>query len=60
MYKVDSNKVIEEDTNLIVYTSDLFDDVASVCRKLNLGGGFQGFTPTFFCEQHQQKSRQTG
>lgn len=59
MYKVDNNKVVEKDTDLIVYTSDLIDDVVSVCKKLNLGGGFAGFTPTFFCERYQQKSRQT-
>lgn len=50
-YKVEQNKVVEKNTNLVVYKSDIADNVTSVCRSLNLGGGFNGFTPPFFCNE---------
>ena len=49
-YRVIRNKVIEKQTDLVVYKSDIVEDVTRVCRTLNLGGGFNGFTPSFFCE----------
>ena len=48
-YKVEQNKIVEKGTNLVVYKSDTVDDITGVCRTLNLGGGFNGFTPSFFC-----------
>jgi hypothetical protein len=48
-YKVEQNKIVEKGTNLVVYKSDIVDDITRICRTLNLGGGFNGFTPSFFC-----------
>ena len=49
-YRVIQDKVVEKGTDLVVYRSDVVEDATSICRTLNLGGGFNGFTPTFFCE----------
>jgi hypothetical protein len=51
-YRVIQDKVVEKGTDLVVYRSDVVEDVTSVCRTLNLGGGFNGFTPSFFCEEY--------
>jgi|FLOH01.1.fsa_nt_gi hypothetical protein len=50
-YRVEQNKIVEKGTNLVVYKSDIVDDVTRIWGTLNLGGGFNGFTPTFFCEE---------
>lgn len=51
-YRVMQNKVVEKETDLVVYKTDIVDDLTKVCRNLNLGGGFNGFTPSFFCEEY--------
>jgi hypothetical protein len=40
--------VVEKDTGLMLKKSSHEKDIREVCRKLNLGGGFDGNTPTFF------------
>ena len=61
-YRVQKNKkiikVIEKDTKLVVYTTKKEIEARSMCRSLNLGSGFCGFTPEFFAED-KQKERPT-
>lgn len=43
-------RVIEKDTDLVVTVLNDKQEARDLCRSLNLGGGFNGFTPTFFAE----------
>ena len=47
-YKVNGNSVVETKTGLDIYSSDSSKKNTEVCRHLNLGGGFDGWTPEFF------------
>lgn len=57
-YRVEQNKkdfdVVEKDTELVVYTTESSKVARSMCRSLNLGSGFNGFTPTFFAETNKK------
>lgn len=46
MYVVADNYILEKDTGNKIYMRDT-KDLNLVARKLNLGSGFQGFTPNF-------------
>jgi len=52
---VKSNKnfynLLEKDTGLVIELSETEKRARDYCRKLNLGSGFNGFTPTFFTEK---------
>lgn len=50
MYRIENNKIIETSTNLVVYIKDDVKKLREVCRNLNLGGGFDAWTPPFFCK----------
>ena len=52
-----SFKVIEKDTDLVLIKTSSEKEARDMCRALNLGSGFQGFTPTFFVNQFKQKER---
>lgn len=41
-------KVIEKDTNLELFETASNRDARRMCRSLNLGAGFNGYTPSFF------------
>ncbi len=51
-YRVNENKnlfeIIEKGSELVVATRKDKNDAVKLCRSLNLGSGFDGFTPTFF------------
>lgn len=47
-YKVNGNSVVETATGHDVYNSDSSKKNTEVCRHLNFGGGFDGWTPEFF------------
>ena len=53
-YYVKKNKntftVIEKETGLFLKSSDQEKEIRELCRKLNLGMGFNGLTPAFFAE----------
>jgi hypothetical protein len=53
-YYVKKNKntftVIEKETGLFLKSSVQEKEIREVCRKLNLGMGFNGLTPAFFAE----------
>jgi hypothetical protein len=42
--------IIEKATEQTVASYQSSREARRVCRSLNLGSGFSGFTPTFFCE----------
>jgi len=43
--------IIEEQTNKIVKSSVVFNDVKKLVKHLNCGGGFDGWSPDFFFKQ---------
>lgn len=47
-------EVIEKDTELTVFNSRQEKIARSLCRSLNLGSGFAGFTPSFFCFKYKK------
>ena len=57
--KVDNDKwgVLELDTNMFVYYVSREKEARSITRSLNLGAGFNGYTPSFFTEQFKRKKR---
>lgn len=61
MYKVKKRgvswEVVENDTNICVYKSDVETESRNMSRSLNLGSGFKGFTPLFFTLSFKQKER---
>lgn len=60
-YRVQQNKnqydIIEKDTNTVVYKDCKESNARELCRSLNLGSGFNGFTPIFFTQDFKQKER---
>ena len=51
-YKVQNDKakfeIVEKDTSLVVARPANKVEANTLCRSLNLGSGFNGFTPEFF------------
>lgn len=52
MYKVlkngDAYEVLEKQTDMIVAKNLLEHEAKLLCKTLNFGGGFDGWTPEFF------------
>lgn len=48
--------VLEETTNQVIksFPGDKFLEAREFMRRLNLGCGFDGWTPTFFCKPVQK------
>jgi hypothetical protein len=51
----ETSNLIEVHTGLVIKTSVKKDEGRSLLRHLNMGGGFDGFTPAFFCEIIKRK-----
>lgn len=51
-YVVDKNCMVikERETGVQIKLDVPLKDLYTVCRKLNLGSGFKGFTPLFMAE----------
>ena len=47
------HEVIERGTNLIVANKNDNEGARKLARSLNLGSGFNGFTPSFFCYKYE-------
>lgn len=51
-YRVDEKKnlfeIVEKGSELVVATRKDKTEAVKLCRSLNLGSGFDGFTPPFF------------
>ena len=45
-------QIIEKDSELVVQETPDQTFARSRCRSLNLGSGFNGFTPEFFCAKY--------
>lgn len=43
--------IIEKDTDVLIELERSESHVRALCRKLNLGSGFNGWTPGFFSEK---------
>ena len=60
-YRVNQNNnvydIIEKDTDLVVFAHDREKNARELCRSLNLGSGFNGYTPQFFTQSFKQKER---
>lgn len=57
---LDIYNVIEKNTAQIIMTYEKEKEARETCRSLNLGGGFNGFTPSFFlCKFAFQTKRKT-
>lgn len=57
-YRVeDTNKIVEKDTGLTIEVCTTSREARKLCRTLNLGAGFNGWTPAFFTETFKQKER---
>lgn len=52
--------ITEKDTNTTIFMKTNEKHARNYCRKLNLGSGFNGFTPLFFAdiERKQLKNMQ--
>ena len=60
-YKIITNPghffdVVETNTNQIIRTFTVHQEAKSYMRFLNLGGGFDGFTPNFLIERKSNAS----
>ena len=49
MYAVVENYILEKDSGHKLYFNESKNYLNRITRKLNLGSGFQGFTPLFMC-----------
>lgn len=45
--------IIEKDTELTIISKTNEREANKLCRSLNLGAGFNGFTPNFFCYEYK-------
>lgn len=51
--------VTESDTDLVMMKTKVKDEARKLTRALNLGAGFNGFTPTFFTYDYSQIKKVT-
>jgi hypothetical protein len=49
----DTFDVLEKDTDIVIELKRDEKSIREICRKLNLGSGFEGFTPPFFAEKFE-------
>ena len=54
---VNDINVVEKDTDLVIRACKNEQEARELCRSLNLGAGFDGWTPMFFLETFKQKER---
>ena len=52
-----SYDIVEKDTNEVVFTYSGKTIADKMCRSLNLGSGFNGYTPSFFCISYKDISK---
>ena len=52
--KQDEYSIIEKDTNLVIEIFKEEKEARTLCRSLNLGSGFGGYTPIFFAKQKER------
>lgn len=47
--------LLEKNTEVVIKVNRSSDEAKSICRKLNLGTGFNGWTPPFFSQSFVDK-----
>jgi len=52
-YVITDNYILEKETGHKIEVGANHRELRNVARKLNLGSGFQGFTPGFMCRSYQ-------
>lgn len=52
-----SYNIVETQTDQVVKTFNNQEDAKKLMKQLNLGGGFDGWTPTFFTKNLQNSSQ---
>ena len=52
-------QVTESGTDLLMFKSNNKEEARQMARSLNLGSGFNGFTPTFFTYEYGQTKKVT-
>lgn len=50
--------ILETETSQVIEVAKGKDETYHLCRKLNLGAGFKGFTPIFFLVTHDNTTRE--
>jgi hypothetical protein len=50
--------IVEKDTNLTIELERSEKEARDLCRKMNLGSGFNGWTPTFFTSKMELKTEE--
>ena len=48
--------IVEKDTEIVIELERPESEARSMCRKMNLGSGFNGWTPTFFTARMNMKT----
>lgn len=48
--------IVEKESDFVLKTTDDESIAKKLCRSLNLGAGFNGYTPQFFCYQYPKVS----
>ena len=43
--------IVERDTEIVIELEHTESEARSMCRKMNLGSGFNGWTPPFFTKR---------
>lgn len=46
--------IVEKDTGLSIWEETTKEAAKRICRQLNLGAGFNGFTPEFFTYEYKE------
>lgn len=58
-YKVIENEgkfdILEKETSMVIELRTYQTRAKELCRKMNLGSGFNGWTPSFFAISYPQK-----
>lgn len=49
--KTEKYNLLEKDTDTVIELNKTESDARTLCRKLNLGSGFCGWTPDFFAKK---------
>lgn len=49
--------IIEKDTDIVIDIKSTERNARDICRKLNLGSGFNGNTPSFFAKFRGKATR---
>lgn len=52
--------VVETSTQQVIRTCPLYSDAKALLRHLNLGGGFDGWTPTFMLKNFSIPKEKVG